>query len=51
MKQGGRDKRRGVRDVLEIETDFGADGIAEDDRAGRTCQRSIGDRYLTLGKY
>ena len=23
-------------------------GQAEDDRAGQTCQRSIGDQYLTL---
>ena len=24
------------------------EGIVEDDRAGQTCQRSIGDQYLTV---
>ena len=28
-------------------TRLGTDGIAEDDRAGQTCWRSIGDQYLT----
>ena len=36
--------------MSEIGTDFGADGIAEDDGAGQTCQRSIGDWYLTSHK-
>ena len=27
---------------------MGTDGIAEDDGAGWTCQRSIGDWYLTI---
>ena len=34
--------------MTEIGTDFGADSIAEDDGAGQTCWRSIGDRYLTM---
>ena len=33
--------------MSEIGTDFGVDGIVEDDGAGQTCWRSIGDRYLT----
>ena len=49
MKQGGQGRQRGVRDVTEIGMDFGADGIAEDDRAGWTCRRSICDWYLTEG--
>ena len=33
---------------MEIGTDFGKrKGITEDDGAGQTCQRCIGDRYLT----
>ena len=33
---------------MERGMDFGMEGIAEDDGAGWTCWRSIGDWYLTL---
>ena len=39
--RGTGTKWRGVRGVMEIGMDFGVEGIAEDDGAGRTCQRSI----------
>ena len=33
---------------MEMERTLGTEGIAEDGRVGQTCQRCIGDWYLTI---